>query len=94
MYGNVTYVPRSVYSNREQMLKSHAENVAGTGGQVLWFEDILNDSLNPSTMNLRVEKEDSRRDCSRKVVIINEGAGDVVALLGNLILVYFRLHFC
>ncbi|XP_030516773.1 D-cysteine desulfhydrase 2, mitochondrial isoform X5 [Rhodamnia argentea] len=29
MYGNVKYVPRSVYANREETLKTHASSVAG-----------------------------------------------------------------
>ncbi|KAL2322399.1 hypothetical protein Fmac_026778 [Flemingia macrophylla] len=41
MYGNVTYVPRTVYANREEMLKSYANSVAGNNGYVLWFADII-----------------------------------------------------
>ena len=74
------------------MLKSHADNVAGTSGHVLWFDDILEDSMNSNNSSLRVQKEDYISDHSRKVAIVNEGAGDVVALLGNLTWCYFHYH--
>ncbi|CAN0896315.1 D-cysteine desulfhydrase 2, mitochondrial [Linum grandiflorum] len=76
MYGHVSYVARSVYADREAMLKSHADMVAGSSGHVLWCSDISEDSF---------ESEQS----GGKVVIINEGAGDGVALLGLIRLVNY-----
>ncbi|CAH8266772.1 unnamed protein product [Arabidopsis lyrata] len=63
MYGNVQYIPRSRYANREEMLRSHAAMVAGEDGSVLWAKDI--------------------------VLILNEGAGDALALLGMFRLVQY-----
>ncbi|CAN1152192.1 D-cysteine desulfhydrase 2, mitochondrial [Linum perenne] len=72
MYGHVSYVARSVYADREAMLKSHADTVVGSSGHVLWCSDISEDHF----------KDESREDeCPRKVMIINEGAGDCAALL-------------
>lgn len=85
IYGNVTYVPRSLYANREKMLKSHADTLAGSSGTVLWFDDILEASLNQNDGALKLSQENAQRsDHPWKIVIVNEGAGDVVALLGNL----------
>ncbi|KAL2337259.1 hypothetical protein Fmac_011705 [Flemingia macrophylla] len=58
MYGNVTYVPRTVYANREEMLKSYANSVTGNNGSILCEGSHL-----------------------RKILVVNEGAGDSVALL-------------
>lgn len=84
IYGNVTYVPRSLYANREKMLKSHADYLAGSSGNVIWFDDIMEASLseNDGAMSF-LQKDAYRSDHPRKIVIVNEGAGDVVALLGN-----------
>ncbi|XP_042376864.1 D-cysteine desulfhydrase 2, mitochondrial-like isoform X4 [Zingiber officinale] len=60
MYGSVSYVPRSVYANRNEMLMKHAELVAG--------DQVGN---------------------VRRVVIVNEGAGSVAALLGLIRLVEY-----
>lgn len=80
IYGNVTYVPRSIYANREDMLKSHAKLVAGNNGSVLWFSDIIE-----STSRELAQVNTSISDVNhlRKILVINEGAGDSVALLGN-----------
>ena len=84
IYGNVTYVPRSLYANREKMFKSHAEYLAGSSGNVLWFDDILEASLNQNDGILNhLQKDAYKSGHPRKIVIVNEGAGDVVALLGN-----------
>ncbi|KAJ0230592.1 D-cysteine desulfhydrase 2 [Hirschfeldia incana] len=74
MYGNVEYVPRSRYANREEMLRSHADLVAGEDGSVLWASDL--------------EGVDSKAS-PRKVLIVNEGAGDALALLGMFRLVKY-----
>lgn len=90
IYGNVTYVPRSLYANRENMLKSHADYLAGSSGNVIWFDDILEASLseNDGAMSF-LQKDAYRSDHPRKIVIVNEGAGDVVALLGLIRLVQY-----
>jgi D-cysteine desulfhydrase len=87
IYGNVTYVPRNVYANREEMLKSYAESVAGNNGSVLWFSDIiqasLTNELSTSPNFMQMEASQSEGNHRQKILIVNEGAGDSVALLGN-----------
>ncbi|VAH78741.1 unnamed protein product [Triticum turgidum subsp. durum] len=80
MFGNVTYASRSVYAHRDEMLYEHAKKVAGTGGSVLWADDIVRDDLS-------VDEETVLENDSRRVVIIKEGAGTVQALLGVIRLV-------
>ncbi|PNY08729.1 1-aminocyclopropane-1-carboxylate deaminase-like protein [Trifolium pratense] len=86
IYGNVTYVPRTIYANREDMLKSYAKSVAGNSDSVLWFNDIIQAA---STTELSTSQNFMQMDASRsdgnhlqKILIVNEGAGDSVALLG------------
>lgn len=87
IYGNVTYVPRTIYAGREDMLKSYAKSVAGNNGSVLWFSDIIQASsttelsTSPNFMQMDVIRSEGNN--LRKVLIVNEGAGDSVALLGN-----------
>uniref|UniRef100_J3L361 D-cysteine desulfhydrase n=1 Tax=Oryza brachyantha TaxID=4533 RepID=J3L361_ORYBR len=81
MFGNVTYVSRSVYAHRDEMLYDHARKVAGTGGTVLWADDIGREDF--------VLDEDNCEIGSRRVVIIKEGAGNVQALLGVIRLVEY-----
>ncbi|CAE6067376.1 unnamed protein product [Arabidopsis arenosa] len=82
MYGNVQYIPRSRYANREEMLRSHAAMVAGEDGSVLWAKDIVE--------GLEVMDHFSSSKASRrKVLIVNEGAGDALALLGMFRLVQY-----
>ncbi|XP_031407187.1 D-cysteine desulfhydrase 2, mitochondrial isoform X2 [Punica granatum] len=69
MYGNVTYVPRSLYADREEMLIRHAGLVAGSSGLVVSLNDML-------------EAPWIKQKGGRKVAIVNEGAGDSLALLG------------
>ncbi|KAL2903504.1 D-cysteine desulfhydrase 2 mitochondrial [Bienertia sinuspersici] len=91
MYGNVTYIPRSIYTKREEMLLGQANAIAGNTGSVVWFTDIL-DSLSdlPSGRNcIRTNAYTSLEDGMKKVVIIKEGAGDAVALLGIIRLVRY-----
>lgn len=73
MYGNVEYVPRSKYANREEMLRTHADLVAGEDGSVLWAKDL--EAIDGFST--------SQAASSRKVLIVNEGAGDALALLGK-----------
>ncbi|KAL4202778.1 hypothetical protein AMTRI_Chr02g265280 [Amborella trichopoda] len=94
MYGGVTYVPRSLYANREEMLNRHAYKVAGSHGSVVSLDDMLDSSLLlPSRqMNVASLGNDSRhqsasKGSTRKVVIVKEGAGDAIALLGVMRLV-------
>ncbi|CAL9061983.1 unnamed protein product [Musa banksii] len=98
MYGSVSYVERSTYARREEMLLKHAESVAGGEGNVLWVDDILKNSN-----GLNLEESDSvpmdgrgdpLSECSsetslRRVVIVNEGACSVVGLLGIIRLVKY-----
>lgn len=79
IYGNVTYVPRTIYANREDMLKSYAKSVAGNHGSVHWFSDIIQASSNFMQMDVST----SEGNHLQKILIVNEGAGDSVALLGN-----------
>lgn len=84
MYGKVTYIPRSLYADRKNMLKNHADHVAGSSGHVLWLDDILEDSTIQNNFGSNFAQQEARRSGhSRNVAIVNEGAGDVVALLGN-----------
>lgn len=87
MYGNIRYIPRSLYSRREKLLKTHADVLAGNSGSVVWASDILEASgkLNFEPINAHRTAE----KFARKVVIVNEGAGDAVALLGVVRLVQY-----
>ncbi|ONK69895.1 uncharacterized protein A4U43_C05F27970 [Asparagus officinalis] len=86
MYGNVKYVARSKYAQREEMLTEHANLVSCDGGCVIHVDDILASDSGDTSLKL---------DCSmhippqvkseigvRRVVIVSEGAGDAIALLG------------
>ncbi|KAL3656052.1 hypothetical protein CASFOL_000448 [Castilleja foliolosa] len=75
LYGNVVYVPRSAYAKRDDMLSRHAESVVGRDGSIIKLADIIMSSSFKTAASDRPFK-------SRKVAIINEGAGDAVALLG------------
>lgn len=64
------------------MLTQHAELVAGNGGSVVWFNDLLMTSV---TNHMSGEQNLVQIDGHpRKVVIINEGAADAVGLLGKI----------
>ncbi|XP_022966679.1 D-cysteine desulfhydrase 2, mitochondrial isoform X2 [Cucurbita maxima] len=95
IYGNVTYVPRSIYANREKMLETRAELVAGSSGSILWFDDIFQSSIMKqpcsTTNSVQVDYDFHirARKHERKVIIINEGAGDSIALLGLIRLVNY-----
>ena len=92
MFGDISYIPRTQYADREEMLRRHATVVAGSDGSVLQLDDLLEKSLDycdPDSRFLKANKaayafykEGAEKD-SRKVVIINEGAGNVVGLLGE-----------
>ncbi|KAL0421479.1 UNVERIFIED_CONTAM: D-cysteine desulfhydrase 2, mitochondrial [Sesamum latifolium] len=92
LYGNVVYVPRSLYAERKEMLARHAESVAGHDGSVIWLYDILGaSSRNHTSGKQNFCKADPVKcpEKSRKVVVINEGAGDSVALLGVMRLIQY-----
>ncbi|KAG2406833.1 D-cysteine desulfhydrase [Vigna angularis] len=96
MYGNVTYVPRTIYANREEMLKSYAESVAGNNGSVLWLGDIIEPSsatelsTSPNFMQMDVSRSEGNH--RRNILVVKEGAGDSVALLGVIRLVEYLSH--
>ncbi|XP_023638454.1 D-cysteine desulfhydrase 2, mitochondrial isoform X2 [Capsella rubella] len=87
MYGNVQYIPRSRYANREDMLRTYADLVAGEDGSVLWAKDIVEglETMDVATM----DDSFSSKTSGRKVLIVNEGAGDALALLGMFRLVQY-----
>ncbi|XP_026379373.1 D-cysteine desulfhydrase 2, mitochondrial-like [Papaver somniferum] len=98
MYGNAIYVPRSLYAKREEMLSGHADFVAGSTGSVIWFSDILNESCT-TQKSMAANSVQIYSKCvisgsiaenrQRKVIIINEGAGDFAGLLGFIRLVEY-----
>jgi hypothetical protein len=53
IYGNATYVPRPLYANREEMLRSHANLVAGDNGYVVLLSDIFEASFTSQTQVLQ-----------------------------------------
>jgi hypothetical protein len=72
------------------MLKNYAKSVAGNSGSVLWFSDIIEASStnelsnSPNIMQMDASRSDSSEgNHLQKILIVNEGAGDSVALLGN-----------
>lgn len=67
------------------MLLRHANAIAGPSGSVMWFTDILNSFTDsPIGMNcMQTIANRSLEDAEKKVVIVKEGAGDAVALLGE-----------
>ncbi|CAK9137353.1 unnamed protein product [Ilex paraguariensis] len=93
LYGNVTYIPRSLYARREEMLARHADLVAGNRGCVVQLSDLFGDSsttINTSWKPKHVQMDARSFDENiQKVVIINEGAGDAVGLLGVFRLVQY-----
>lgn len=88
LYGHVTYIARSLYANREEMLTSHAGSIGGT---VVCLDNLLEASINNNSMNLNFPniKEDERPKNLKKIVIVNEGAGDAIALPGLIRLVQY-----
>ncbi|KAL7589042.1 hypothetical protein Lser_V15G41111 [Lactuca serriola] len=83
LYGNVTYVPRSVYAKREEMLTSHADSIPGT---IIRLDDLLKSSF---TNHKSTKSNLDQPSNSKKIVIINEGAGDAIALPGLIRLVKY-----
>uniref|UniRef100_A0A804NES1 D-cysteine desulfhydrase n=1 Tax=Zea mays TaxID=4577 RepID=A0A804NES1_MAIZE len=75
MFGNVTYVSRSLYAQRDEMLYEHAIKVAGYSGTVMWADEVIGKGLG-------VDEDTTDGNGSRRVMIVKEGAGSVQALLG------------
>ncbi|XP_076883065.1 D-cysteine desulfhydrase 2, mitochondrial-like [Bidens hawaiensis] len=86
LYGSVTYVPRSIYANREEMLSSHANSI---GGSVVHLDDLLKASSNHTMKSNFQHTDDGQSSNSKKTVIVNEGAGDAIALPGLIRLVQY-----
>ncbi|XP_071688625.1 D-cysteine desulfhydrase 2, mitochondrial [Rutidosis leptorrhynchoides] len=88
LYGNVTYVPRSLYAKRKEMLLSHADSLGGT---IVCLDDLLEASFtNHNSMKSNFPNiEDRQASNLKKIVIINEGAGDAVALPGLVRLIQY-----
>ncbi|KAL9423795.1 hypothetical protein AB3S75_035809 [Citrus x aurantiifolia] len=86
IYGKVTYVPRTHYAHRIEMLKSYANLVAGNNSDVVWCNEIFEASLTAQKSRAsclgQMDAHKGIDNCQKKVLIVNEGAGDAVALLG------------
>ncbi|XP_031123849.1 D-cysteine desulfhydrase 2, mitochondrial isoform X1 [Ipomoea triloba] len=91
MYGNVRYVPRSLYAKREEMLAMHANKVAGSDGSIVSLGELLEASFSNQGFGEQSVQVATRTyaESEKKVVIINEGAGDAVGLLGAIRLVEY-----
>ncbi|XP_057776829.1 D-cysteine desulfhydrase 2, mitochondrial isoform X2 [Salvia miltiorrhiza] len=92
LYGDVVYVPRSVYAKREEMLAKHAESIVGADGSILWLNDVVEASVKHHESTVQNFPEADLVNCHKKpekVAIINEGAGDAVALLGVMRLIKY-----
>ncbi|CAA7395576.1 unnamed protein product [Spirodela intermedia] len=94
LYGDITYIPRSEYAKRDEMLSMHASLVGGQDGSVIWLNDLFKKSIDDYDSAARfLEAKESTYTFSkvgqdlRKVVVISEGSGDVVGLLGVIRLV-------
>lgn len=108
IYGNVTYVPRSFYAHKEKMLQTHASMVAGSSGNVVYCSDIIDAFITAQTFErskfVQMDTPRSTKSHSTKVVVVNEGAGDAVALLGKrkmwtmdllvIIILFFHKYIC
>lgn len=67
------------------MLERHANLIAGSNGSVEWLNDLLAPAFiyhAYGKQNL-IQTDGVTDTRNKKVVIINEGAGDAVALLGT-----------
>lgn len=73
MYGHVTYIPRAEYADRQAMLQKHAVRVAGDPTCIISMQDHMISST-PGISD--------GGDNKKRVVILNEGAGDCFAVLG------------
>lgn len=77
---NIVYVPRSVYADRNKMLRDHAELVAASSSSsssILMLDDVIHGDTS----------DGHHHQMKNKVAIINEGAVSGTALLGVIRLV-------
>ncbi|MCO5574556.1 hypothetical protein L7F22_028344 [Adiantum nelumboides] len=89
MYGEVIYIPRSEYAERDDMLTKYARTVAG-GGAIVQVKGMHVDSDGASEQSHSTGIGQS----STKVAVVKEGASDVVALLGLIRLVDYLSQPC
>nr|KAI5069904.1 hypothetical protein GOP47_0014247 [Adiantum capillus-veneris] len=89
MYGEVIYIPRSEYAERDDMLRKYAKSVAG-GGTVVQIKDIRAnfDGTFEQSQSIGIGQT------SKKVAVVKEGASDVIALLGLIRLVDYLSQPC
>lgn len=80
MFGYVHYVPRSIYAKRGGMLANYADLVAGSSGSVIQVSDILDKDV---AVKMSGEVTLPLDTITPKVVVINEGASEVIGLLGG-----------
>ncbi|XP_024539891.1 D-cysteine desulfhydrase 2, mitochondrial isoform X1 [Selaginella moellendorffii] len=85
VYGNVVYVPRTEYADRQKMLSSHMERVACPEEPVLWLNgnSITRETITPSESSKLLEPGRGRR----KWAVLGEGGASGLALLGFIRLV-------
>ncbi|EFJ10337.1 hypothetical protein SELMODRAFT_44845, partial [Selaginella moellendorffii] len=85
VYGNVVYVPRTEYADRQKMLSSHMERVACSEEPVLWLNgnSITRETITPSENSKLLEPGRGRR----KWAVLGEGGASGLALLGFIRLV-------
>ncbi|CAM6096302.1 unnamed protein product [Calypogeia fissa] len=76
MYGRCTYVPRSEYADRAAMFKKYGGIVGGSSSSLIWLDDLG-------------ERPTVGPISEKKVVVVNEGAGDAIALLGLIRLIHY-----
>jgi len=90
MYGQVTYIPRSEYSERKSMLQKHAVRISdANSASVAWLHspelcaELPIPDSKPTVPDMRVASGDLYKSSGpRKIAILNEGAGESFALLG------------
>ncbi|XP_027099626.2 D-cysteine desulfhydrase 2, mitochondrial isoform X1 [Coffea arabica] len=91
LHGNINYVERSLYARRDEILSRHANMIAGSNGSVQWLSDLLEPAsvYHVPPKQIVSQLDGSSNTMNKKVIIINEGAGDAVALLGVIRLVQY-----
>jgi len=83
MHGHVSYIPRSVYADRQAMLHNYAMQVAaGDPSCVVSLHSQL--STGRRMVGSGVENRNKKR-----VAIVNEGAGDCHAMLGPKFILFY-----
>ncbi|KAG0459734.1 hypothetical protein HPP92_022862 [Vanilla planifolia] len=87
MYGNVKYVSRSEYVQREELLIEHARALAGCDGSVVSVDKLIHSFSVPDGSS--TTSHGGSHVGLRRVAVVNEGAGNVLALLGFIRLVKY-----